>query len=165
MENLCILKKFNISIHPPKVRKTINVLWQPPNRGWIKCNIDNFDIGVPSFCSCGGIFRNDAANLMGSFVNFLGDGNVLLAELSVAMTAMEIARERKWNNLWIGSNSAIMVKAFTNFSLFSWKVRSKWANCICITHDINFLIPRIFKKVNGCADSLVIIDFMFKTNY
>lgn len=34
IENLCIIKKHDISIHPPKIKKTINILWRPPRRGW-----------------------------------------------------------------------------------------------------------------------------------
>ncbi|KAI5434410.1 hypothetical protein KIW84_021307 [Lathyrus oleraceus] len=52
MENFCILKKLHISIHPPKNKKSINILWQPLSRGWIKCNTGDFVLGVPSICSC-----------------------------------------------------------------------------------------------------------------
>lgn len=94
MDNFCIPKKLKISIHPPKIKKTVNILWKPPNRGWIKCNVDDFAKGVPFSCSCGVIFINETVDLLGSFVNFLGDGNVLFAELSETMIVVEQAKEK-----------------------------------------------------------------------
>lgn len=45
-------------------------------------------------------FMNEVTDCLGSFSNFLGDGNSLYTNLFVAMTVVE-ARERKWDSLWI----------------------------------------------------------------
>lgn len=59
--------------------------------GWIKCNIDGLDRCVPSSCSCGKIFRNESTDFLGSFANFMGDGNALYAVFSATMTTLEQA--------------------------------------------------------------------------
>lgn len=38
ISDFTILKKLNISLHPPKAPKTIEVVWNPPILNWIKCN-------------------------------------------------------------------------------------------------------------------------------
>ncbi|KAI5397970.1 hypothetical protein KIW84_063689 [Lathyrus oleraceus] len=109
IENFYILKKLDISIHPSMVKKIINILWQPPNRGWIKCDIDKFALGVPSICSWwgGGIFINEVANHVVSFANFLGHGNPLLAKLTVVMKVVKHVREHKWDIY--GSNLILLM--------------------------------------------------------
>ncbi|XP_050897382.1 uncharacterized protein LOC127104229 [Lathyrus oleraceus] len=140
MNNLCILKKFKINIHQPKIKKSISILWKPSPRGWIKCNIDGLARGVPSFCSCGGIFRNESTGFWGSFTNFLGDDNVMYAELSASMTAVEQARDIRCNSLWIESNSTIMVKVFTNVTLVPQRIKARWLNCVAIARDMRILV-------------------------
>jgi hypothetical protein len=58
--NFIILKKFNVSLHPPRAPKIIEVIWQPPPRAWVNCNTDGSTNGTLS--SCGGIFKTTKQN-------------------------------------------------------------------------------------------------------
>jgi predicted ferric reductase len=40
MTDFTILKKFKVSVHPPRAPIIKEVLWQPPRFNWLKCNTD-----------------------------------------------------------------------------------------------------------------------------
>lgn len=163
MNNFGILKKFKINIHPTKVKKTISIHWSPPHRGWIKCNIDGLARGILSLCSFGGAFRNESHDFLGRFANFLGDGNALYADYAT-MTTVEQDRDKRWNSLWIESDSTIVVRAFTNVKLVHWSIRDMWLNCVAITYYMTFLVSHIYREGNGCVDSLAITRFISRSH-
>lgn len=47
----------------------------------------------------------------------IGPGNALCAELTGAILAIEIAKEKNWSHLWLESDSKLVVLAFTNPSM------------------------------------------------
>lgn len=65
------LKIFGIDILPHLTSTTIDVIWCPSARGWIKCNIDEVAVGSPALVACGGIFRDDQTHHLLSLVLFL----------------------------------------------------------------------------------------------
>jgi hypothetical protein len=103
VRDFSVLKKFNVCIHPPKVSSLKEVIWQPPLPNWVKCNTDGAFTGLSA--SCGGIFRNSSA---------------FQAELCGVMTAIEIAASKDWNNLWLETDSSLVVLAFKNGNLVPW---------------------------------------------
>ncbi|MCH96355.1 glycerol-3-phosphate dehydrogenase, partial [Trifolium medium] len=40
MRDFSILKKFKVSVHPPRAPTITEVLWHPPPLDWLKCNTD-----------------------------------------------------------------------------------------------------------------------------
>lgn len=40
ISNFMLLKKFNVTLHPPKAPQVNEVIWQPPSPNWTKCNTD-----------------------------------------------------------------------------------------------------------------------------
>jgi len=48
------------------------------------------------------------------------------AEIHGAMTAIEIAHENNWLNLWLESDSLLLVMAFKDASMVPWSLRNKW---------------------------------------
>lgn len=141
--NFIILKKFNVSLHPPRAPKIIEVLWQPPPRAWVKCNTDGSTNGILS--SCGGIFRNYKAEFMICFGENTGPGDSLHAELSGAMRAIELANTHQWTNLWLETDSELVVKAFKNNAIIPWHLRNRWLNCMQVISRMNFLVSHIFR--------------------
>lgn len=79
ISNFLILKKFNVTIHPPKAPKIIEVIWRPPIPHWIKCNTDGSSRSHSS--ACGGIFGNHDADLLLCFAENTGECNAFHAEL------------------------------------------------------------------------------------
>jgi hypothetical protein len=65
-----ILKKFNVTIHPPKAPDIKEVIWHPPISLWVKCNTDGTSNNLTSFC--GGIFRNRNSEFICGFADNIG---------------------------------------------------------------------------------------------
>lgn len=109
----CILKFFAISGHPPTSRKS----YGPPACTRVKCNTDGAARGAPGWSSCGGIFRDYHASILGCFAANLGISFSLHAELTGAMMAIEHASQEGWNHFWLESDSQLVVGAFHNPSI------------------------------------------------
>ncbi|GAU37904.1 hypothetical protein TSUD_163410 [Trifolium subterraneum] len=131
IRDFIVLKHFKVSIHPPKIPLLKEVLWQPPLVNWIKCNIDGAAKGNPGIAACGGVFRNSDANFIFCFAEPLGFASSYQAELCAAMTAIEIAHTRNWHNLWLETDSTLVVLAFKNSNTkVAWNLRNRWHNAI-----------------------------------
>ncbi|XP_058751480.1 uncharacterized protein LOC131624540 [Vicia villosa] len=115
--NFTLLKGFDITIHPRKPLRTLEILWTPPPMGWIKGNIDGIAQGSPSMAACGGIFRDGSACYITSSGAFIGTGNFVVAELMSAIIAIEKACELGWRKIWIEIDCSLVVKAFSNAHL------------------------------------------------
>jgi hypothetical protein len=95
MRDFSFLKMFGISIHQSRPSILKEVLWLPPMLNWYKCNIDGAFCGTSGNASCGGIFRNHAAEFMYGFAEPLEATNAFVAELCGFMRAIEIAYQRQ----------------------------------------------------------------------
>jgi hypothetical protein len=71
------------------------------------------------------------------------------------MRAIEIAHCKNWKNLWLESNSTLVVKNFFSSStLVPWILGNRWLNCLKLTRNINFVVSHVFRQGNQCADGL-----------
>lgn len=150
VKDLITLKKFDVTLHPPKPMNIKEIIWSPPYTGWIKCNTDGAATSITS--SCGGIFRDSNANFLTCFTENLGGCSAYHAELSAIMRATEIAFHRSWSNLWIESDSSLVVMAFKNDSMIPCNIRNRWKNCVRMLYQMNFLVTHIYREGNRCAD-------------
>jgi len=137
ISNFVILKKFNVSLHPPKAPKIIEVIWKPPLPLRTKCNTDGSSTALTS--ACGGIFRDHDSNFLLCFAENTGQNNAFIAKLLGAMRAIELAKQQGWNNLWLKCDSSLVINAITNNSLVPWIVRNRWMNCMLIVNSMNFI--------------------------
>ncbi|PNX62397.1 ribonuclease H, partial [Trifolium pratense] len=98
-----ILRAFHVKFKYANAPVIKEVLWQPPVFNWIKCNCDGSSIGISSS---------------------------LHDELIGAMTAVEIAHSKGWINLWIETDSMLVVLAFKSSKVVPWTLRNRWDNCL-----------------------------------
>ncbi|AES69927.1 hypothetical protein MTR_3g041640 [Medicago truncatula] len=91
ISNFVIIKKLNVTLHPPKASKIIEVIWRPPIPQWVKCNIDRSSTNQSSACGC--IFRNHDSNFLLCFGENTRVGNALHVELSGTMRAIKLAKQ------------------------------------------------------------------------
>jgi ribonuclease HI len=152
MSDFKFLKQFNINIHPPKAPNIKEVIWMPPLVDWVKCNCDGASTQLSS--ACGGIYRNHLAEFICCFAENTGTNSAYFAELCGAMRAIEIAADNGWRNVWLETDSSLVVLAFRTTSLVPWKIRNRWNNCMHTITTMNFLISHIYREGNGCADTL-----------
>ena len=154
MLEFSILKACKVNIKPPRASLIKEVIWAPPMLSWVKVNIDGASIKNPTRAATGGIFRNYEGVCLGGFSQFLGDANVLYAELIAAMNAIEIAALMGFTNVWLESDSQLVILAFKFNIVVPWGLRNRWKNCIHITHRMRFCASHIYREGNICADSL-----------
>lgn len=154
VEELSLLKAFKIRCHPRCTPKIKEVTWIPPKCGRLKCNIDDSAKGYPGPASVGGIFEDSNAAVLGCFAASVGVSNSLIAELSAAMLAIEIALEKGWNSLWLECDSSPVVHAFSSSEIVPLKLRAGWKHYIDITKSMRFMVSHIFRGGNSCVDCL-----------
>jgi ribonuclease HI len=155
LRDFSFLKSFRINIHQPKIPILKEVCWRPPLLNWYKCNIDGASSGNPGNSSCGGIFGNHEANFIFAFAEPLSIATSFVAELSGAMRAVEIAFQNDWKQLWIESDSALVVSAFNNPSRpVAWHLRNRWNNVLVLLRQMNCVITHIYREGNQVADML-----------
>jgi len=154
MLEFTILKACKVNIKPPRASLIKEVNWAPPMHSWVKVNTDGTSIKNPTRAAAGGIFRNSDGVCLGSFSQFLGDANALYAELIAAMNAIEIATLMRFSNVWLESDSQLMILAFKSNSVVPWSLRNRWENCTYTTHRMRFCASHVYREGNICADSL-----------
>jgi ribonuclease HI len=152
LRDFITLKRFNVNVHSLKPTTIKEVVWQPPLSNWVKCNTDG--ASTSSSSSCGGLFRNSNADFLYGFAENTGIASAFVAELCGAMNAIEIAASKNWNNLWLETDSTLVVLAFKSSSLVPWVLSNRWHNCLLLTQSMNFIVSHIFREGNFCADGL-----------
>jgi ribonuclease HI len=152
MRDFAVLKKFNVTLHPPRAPTIKEVIWSPPPLDWLKCNTDGAFNSVSA--ACGGVFRNHQAEFVLAFAENIPFQSSLIVELCGVMRAIEMAFEHNWLNLWIETDSSIAVLAFKSISIVPWAIRNRWLNCLLLTVNMNVIITHIYREGNDIADSL-----------
>ncbi|GAU16869.1 hypothetical protein TSUD_368180 [Trifolium subterraneum] len=94
------------------------IIWQPPLAHWVKCNTDG--ASTTSSSACGEIFRNSNGEFLCGFAENIGLSSALIAELYGAMNAIEIAASKNWRNLWLETDSTLVVMTFKSPQLVPW---------------------------------------------
>jgi ribonuclease HI len=154
IQEFTIMKFFKVNIKPPKATGIKEVIWFPPFHSWIKVNTDGASVQNPLRVAAGGIFRNSDGDCLGGFAQFLGPVSALIAELSDAMATIELAAANGFRNVWLESDSQLVILAFKSNSVVPWSLRNKWENCLHLTHTMAFCATHIYREGNVCADIL-----------
>lgn len=130
---------------------------------WIKCNSDGASLGNPGVSSCGGIFRDFEGTCLGCFVEPLGTLTSYQAEMCGALRAIEVAAENHWTNLWLETDSMLVVHTFRNSSLVPWQFRNRWNNVQVTLTCLNCIVTHIFREANHVGDSLANFGLYFES--
>jgi len=109
----------------------------------IVSSVDGASIENPGPSSCRGIFRNSNVEFLGAFAYNMGITNSLVVELNEAMFAIEMARQRGWDHIWLETNSMLVTLAFNSKSIMPWQPRNRWENFIHLTTSISFFVTHI----------------------
>jgi len=100
------------------------------------------------------IFRDHEANLLCCFAEPLGHSNSYLDEISGALRKIDLACQKNWTNLWLETDSTLVVLAFHKEGQIHWTLRNKWHNMKIKLTKMNCIVIHIFKEGNEVADSL-----------
>jgi len=154
IRDFTILKTFNVNIHNPGESQIKEIICQPPFPSWFKCNTDGASKGNPGISGCGGIFRDHAAEAILCFAEPHGFTNSYYVELCAFMRVVEIAHQNNWHNIWIETDSALVVMAANSSDQVPWELRNRWLNVMTNLNTMNYLVSHIFREGNQIADLL-----------
>jgi ribonuclease HI len=71
------------------------------------------------------------------------------------MRAIEIASQHNWQNLWIESDSTLVINAIKNPGKpVAWQLRNRWNNAMLLFRQMNGVTTHIYREGNQVADSL-----------
>ncbi|PNX92034.1 ribonuclease H [Trifolium pratense] len=152
LRDFITLMRFNVTVHSPKPTTLKEVIWQPPLSNWVKCNTDG--TSTNSSPAYGGLFRNSDADFLYGFAENTSIAYAFVAELCGAMNAIQIVASKNWKNLWLKTDSTLVVLALKSAFRVPWALRNSWHNCLLLTHSMNFIVSHIFREENFCADGL-----------
>lgn len=65
-------------------------MWEKPQTGWARLNIDRAAIGNPGRVGCGGLIRNDRGEWMGVFSRSLGCSNRFIAKMQLNVVDIQL---------------------------------------------------------------------------
>lgn len=88
------------------------------------------------------------------FAENLGDDNDFHAELSAVMRAIELASQKGWRNLWLETDSYLVLLTSKKVSSIPCALRNRWKNCIIALKQMNYIISHTYREGNKCADKL-----------
>jgi len=80
--------------------------------------------------------------------------SALEAEFSSCMMAIEKAAALHIANLWIETDSLVVVKAFNHAVGIPWRMQARWQNCLQICTHLTCKCTHIRREGNLVADSL-----------
>jgi ribonuclease HI len=69
---------------------------------------------------------------LGAFANKVNVTNALEAEVLAVIEAICLAWIKAWKNLWLETDSSMVVHYFNSPSMIPWRFRIAWANCILL---------------------------------
>lgn len=165
MSDFFILKAFNVSNHPQKAPKIIEVLWQPPIFNWIKCNTDGTTLGSHGQDACAGIFRNCNGDNFGMFCPQPWHiiSNALNAGIMGVILAIETTHNNNWHHLLIECDSKLATLAFKSPHIVPCHLKTRWNKCLHLLSSMNFMISHIFREDNNCANKLANLGLSLQT--
>lgn len=131
--DLQISALFELSSRTPRQVPSFpsEVCWFAPCIGCRKVNIDGSAIGSSSCGAIGVVFRDCAVNFLGGFVQIIGHASAFFAELCATMFAIEKVAELNWTDIWIETDSKMVVKAFNHQIVVPWAM-SQMTELPCI---------------------------------
>nr|GLL25228.1 uncharacterized protein LOC109163410 [Ipomoea trifida] len=98
-------------------RKTFNsgksqwISWQPPEEGWIKCNMDGAFKKGSGLVSVGGLFRDHKGSWILGFMSKIGDTNSFAAELWGLREGLRLAKARGFDKVIFELDSEAVINA------------------------------------------------------
>nr|KYP66990.1 Putative ribonuclease H protein At1g65750 family [Cajanus cajan] len=137
-----------------RVDQLVEVRWIPPSTCWIKCNTDGAFSTFSSLATCGIIFRDSRANMVGCLAESVVAKSALEVEVLVVIQAVQIAQDHGWMSLWIETDSLLVIRAFSYPSLVPCFLYVQWLNMLFHVRQMRLRFSHIFREGNGCADSL-----------
>lgn len=120
------------------VGQEIHIAWQPPEEGWVKCNVDGPNSEYGSAAGCGGIIRDASGVWITGFRMKLGRMDTLSAEIWSILLGLQIAWEKGFRRVILESGSTQVIRLTGD----TWMMEHPLVSLI---QKINELLNRIWE--------------------
>lgn len=152
----CSLPIFTfLSLSPLRLQAPhfIPINWEPPPINWVKINTDG-SFHNPNRAGFGGIFRGARPSFLGAFSCKADVLSAIEVEILAVIEAVRVAWNKHWSNLWLETDSSLVVHYFKAPHLVPWRFKTSWANCLHIVRKLNFRVSHVYREGNSVADVL-----------
>jgi len=61
---------------------------------------------------------------------------------------------RKWQNIWIETDSALVLTASKYPDKVPWELRNRWGNSMILFRQLNCMVSHVLREGNQAADAL-----------
>lgn len=85
-------------------------------------------VGTNTMCEA--ILRDYFTNFLGGFASNIHYSSVLYAELMAIIIVMEVSVSKCWNNIWIESDSQVVIREIMNNDIVHWDLLNRWSNSV-----------------------------------
>lgn len=108
-----------------------------PSASWVKIITDGASKGNPGMAAAGEILRNNSSNLVGAFVELLGNQTSVFSEAKSILLGLRFAKNLGHQLVWVETDSLFLV------------------NILNGTEDVPFSISYIVREVKNLLKNLV----------
>ncbi|CAI0399605.1 unnamed protein product [Linum tenue] len=89
-------------------------MWQRPNNGWVKVNVDGSKISEPESVAVEGVLRDDSGNWIAGFQRRIGTCDVTAAELIAIRDGLSLVWVFGYRQVVVESDSLVVVQLIRN---------------------------------------------------
>lgn len=93
-------------------------------------------------------------NFVDAFSASVEISNAVDAAVLTVMEVIQVAWVRRWTQMWLETDSLLVLSYSHSPNLITWRLRSRWLKCLCHTRQLSFHVSHIFREGNGVADKL-----------
>ncbi|KAL5717080.1 hypothetical protein ACHQM5_010153 [Ranunculus cassubicifolius] len=130
--------------------------------GQIKGNTDGASAGNPGPSGIGISFRDYKGEFLTVIYQGIGIMRNYWAECLAILTAAEFAVLKEWKNIWLESDSSVVVAAF-NSGKVPCQFKNRWLRCKAALENIS--ISQIWREANLVADQASKMGVLFQNDF
>ena len=133
----------------------MEISWSPPNRDWVKVNVDGASKGNLGKARCGGLIRDETGRWLGGFTSKLGICNALTVELWGVLHGLNLAWELGFRKIILEIDSQVVTFVLNKKTCPFPKIRSLLLDYfVLLRRDWQNQIQHTYKEWNICVDWL-----------
>ncbi|KAL8485527.1 hypothetical protein ACS0TY_027713 [Phlomoides rotata] len=112
-------------------------------------------LGGPGRITVGGVYCDSFGVFIGCFVITHGMGFAFDAELATAFSAIEMAYDKNWRNIWLECDSVYVVSVLkTHDSAVPWRLLAQWHMIHKLIGELQLVVSHIYREGNATTDIL-----------
>ncbi|KAL5719505.1 hypothetical protein ACHQM5_012271 [Ranunculus cassubicifolius] len=150
VEDLLILKNWNLGCRPAKSIEVKEGRWVLPPAGRLKLNTDGSCKGNPGLAGWGSIVRDSNNKVLMVAHKGLGNTTSYMAECWGILESLELAKGQGWHSIDLECDSAAAIQAFSSGKV-SWEMAKRWDRCK-LNMDIRLTV--VWRELNFGADTV-----------